>query len=582
MKIGMGGGAASSMTTGTNASDLDFNSVQRGNPEIERRAQEVINSCINLAEKNPIVSIHDVGAGGLSNAFPELADGAGLGAIFDLRKIPVEESGLSPAEIWCNESQERYVLAIKSESLDLFSEICARERCPFAVVGYTTHSRQLQLEDTKYLSSDQQFLPIDIPMEVLLGKPPLTHRDVKSIDIPKTQNDWSICSLESAVESVLSHPTVASKSFLITIGDRTVGGLTHRDQMVGPWQVPVADSAVTMRDYNGFLGEAMAMGERTPIAIYDSVAAARMAVGEAITNIFSSDIQNVSDIKLSANWMAACGTQGEDAKLYQAVQAVGMELCPALGISIPVGKDSLSMRSQWQEQDDKKSVTSPVSLIISAFAPVNDVRKTLTPLLVTDNQDTEIILLDLGQNDNRMGASVLSHVLNQEDSICPDLASPDLLIRFTQAIVALKKDQLLFAYHDRSDGGLLAALCEMAFCSRVGLSINIDMLVLEKNFESDYGDAKNWASQISGRRDENTIKALFNEELGVLLQIERNKRDEVFAVLRSYGLSANAHVIAKINNSDAIEIWRDAKIIYQNSRVNLQKLWEKIVFLLQP
>ena len=574
MKIGMGGGAASSMTTGTNASDLDFNSVQRGNPEIERRAQEVINSCIQMGENSPIVSIHDVGAGGLSNAFPELADGAGLGAIFDMRKIPIEESGLSPAEMWCNESQERYVLAIKEESLELFSEICARERCPFAVVGKTTQERQLILKDTKHQSTDDQFTPIDIPMEVLLGKPPLTHRDVKSLPMPQKSTDWSIIPLSEAIESVISHPTVASKSFLITIGDRSVGGLTHRDQMVGPWQVPVADCAVTMMDYQGFKGEAMAMGERTPIAIYNSAAAARMAVSEAITNIFSTDIEQISDLKLSANWMAACGTEGEDVKLYEAVKAIGMELCPALGISIPVGKDSLSMRSQWQDGDEKKSVTSPVSLIISAFAPVSDVRKTVTPLL-HNSQDTELIFLDLGQQENRMGGSVLSQITNQDDSNCPDLASADLLIRFTQALTALKNEQLILAYHDRSDGGLFASLCEMSFCSRVGLSINIDLLVMEKGHESDYGDAKNWASQISGRRDESTIKALFNEELGVVIQTNRQQRDLVFAELRKYGLSANSHVIAKINTSDMIEIWRDAKTIFQKSRVELQTLWEK-------
>ncbi|WP_108646058.1 phosphoribosylformylglycinamidine synthase [Polynucleobacter rarus] len=574
MKIGMGGGAASSMTTGTNASDLDFNSVQRGNPEIERRAQEVINSCIHMGENNPIVSIHDVGAGGLSNAFPELADGAGLGAIFDMRKIPIEESGLSPAEMWCNESQERYVLAIKEESLALFSEICARERCPFSVVGKTTQERQLLLKDTKYQSTDSQFTPINIPMEVLLGKPPLTHRDVKSPIIPQHASDWSLIALGDAIHSVISHPTVASKSFLITIGDRSVGGLTHRDQMIGPWQVPVADCAVTMMDYQGYQGEAMAMGERSPIAIYNSAAAARMAVSEAVTNILSANIASISHLKLSANWMAACGTEGEDVKLYEAVKAVGMELCPALGISIPVGKDSLSMRSQWQADDQKKSVTSPVSLIISAFAPVSDVRKTLTPLL-QKNPDTELIFIDLGLQENRMGGSVLSQITNQEDSNCPDLASPDLLIRFTEALTALKNEQLILAYHDRSDGGLFASLCEMAFCSRVGLSINIDLLVMEKGHESDYGDAKNWASQISGRRDESTIKALFNEELGVVIQIQRQQRDQVFANLRKFGLSANSHVIAKINTSDAIEIWRDAKIVFQKSRIELQTLWEQ-------
>ena len=575
MKIGMGGGAASSMTTGTNASELDFNSVQRGNPEMERRAQEVINTCIHMGEHNPIVSIHDVGAGGLSNAFPELADGAGLGAVFDLRQIPIEESGMSPAEMWCNESQERYVLAIKKEQLELFAQICARERCPYSVVGVTTQERQLILQDTHYAAPQRELTPIDIPMEVLLGKPPLTHREVSTLNVLTGAVNWDILALEQAIELVLAHPTVASKSFLITIGDRSVGGLTYRDQMVGPWQVPVADCAVTMMDYSGYQGEAMAMGERTPIAIYQSAAAARMAVGEAITNIYSADIAQVSDLKLSANWMAACGTPGEDAKLYAAVKAIGMELCPELGISIPVGKDSLSMRSQWQDANTSKSVTSPVSLIISAFAPVGDVRKTLTPLLDTSQTDTEIILLDLGEQENRMGGSILSQITNQEDALCPDVVSADLLKRFTQAMQALKNEGLILAYHDRSDGGLLASAAEMAFCSHVGLSINVDLLVMEKGHESDYGDAKNWAAQVSGRRNENTIKALFNEELGVLIQTSRSQRDQVYTILRKYGLSANAHVIAKINTLDTIEIWRDAKIVFQKPRAQLQAIWEK-------
>lgn len=574
MKIGMGGGAASSMNTGTNAQDLDFNSVQRGNPEIERRAQEVINTCIQYGKDSPIVSIHDVGAGGLSNAFPELADSAQLGAIFDMRKIPLEETGMSPAEIWCNESQERYVLVIQEKDLDLFSSICARERCPFVVVGRTSKDRQLVLFDSKYSVSDPQYHPIDIPMEVLLGKPPLTHRDVQSIEISAVKSDWSDIILDDSIRHVLQHPTVSSKSFLITIGDRSVGGLSHRDQMVGPWQVPVADCAVTMMDYSGYRGEAMSMGERTPVAIYNSAAAARLAVGEAITNILSADVKHISDLKLSANWMASCGTFGEDAKLYEAVKAIGLELCPALGISIPVGKDSLSMRTQWRDAEESKNVTSPVSLIISAFAPVHDVMKTITPQLKNE-EDTEIVLIDLGQGENRLGASILAQIYHQEESICPDLHDPQLLLSSFAALTDLKDLGLVLAYHDRSDGGLLATICEMSFCSHLGIALNIDLLVLEKGFESDYGDAKNWAQQISGRRDENTLRALFNEELGIVIQIRRSDRDRVFELLRKHQLSHCSHVIGKVNKKDVVEIWRDAQQIFQSPRKDLQALWEK-------
>lgn len=574
MKIGVGGGAASSMNTGTNAQDLDFNSVQRGNPEMERRAQEVINTCISFGQNNPIVSIHDVGAGGLSNAFPELADSAKLGAIFDMRKIPLEESGMSPAEIWCNESQERYVLVIQEKDLPLFESISARERCPFVVVGHTTRERQLVLLDSKKEQSSKEYLPIDIPMEVLLGKPPKTHRDVHRVEIPSIKSDWSGIPLEEAIPLVLQHPTVASKSFLITIGDRSVGGLSHRDQMIGPWQVPVADCAVTMMDYEGYRGEAMAMGERAPIAIFNSAAAARMAVGESITNLLSTDVRAISDLKLSANWMAACGSFGEDAKLFEAVQAIGMELCPALGISIPVGKDSLSMRTQWRDQDESKHVTSPVSLIISAFAPVENVTKTITPQL-QNIDDTEILLIDLGQGENRLGASILSQVFNQDESICPDVNHPELLLNAFAAVTALKDAGLVLAYHDRSDGGLFATICEMAFCSHLGVALNVDLLVLEKGHESDYGDAKNWAKQVSGRRDENTLRALFNEELGLVIQIKRSDRDEVFNILRHQGLSGISNVIGKVNQKDVIEIWRDAQQIFHAPRKDLQQLWEK-------
>ena len=578
MRIGMGGATGSSVATGTNTADLDFDSVQRGNPEMERRAQEVINACRALGKNNPIVSIHDVGAGGLSNAFPELADGAGLGAKFRLRSVPLEESGMSPAEIWCNESQERYVLAIEAKDLDLFKALCERERCPFAVVGEATAERQLKLDDSKQASISDAALPIDMPMEVLLGKPPRMHRNVKSVHQEFTELDVTDVDLAQAIAWVLQQPTVASKSFLITIGDRTVGGLNARDQFVGPWQVPVADCAVTLMDYKGYRGEVMSMGERTPIAVINAPAAARMAVGEAITNLLAADIAHLGDVKLSANWMAACGAPGEDAKLYASVKAVGMELCPALGISIPVGKDSLSMATEWRDGDETKKVIAPVSLVISAFASVMDARKTLTPLLRLKNQDgssleTELILIDLGRGKNRMAGSILAQVLNQSGKFTPDLDHPNDLKAMAAAIIELRKENKLLAYHDRSDGGLFACIAEMAFASHIGISINVDMIAIDADQEADYGDAKNWAQQVSGRRHEQTIRALFNEELGAVIQIRREDRDAVFAILRKLGLSAYSHVIGKPNTNGRIEIWRDAKNIFAEPREILQKMW---------
>jgi phosphoribosylformylglycinamidine synthase len=578
MRIGMGGGTASSMATGSNAADLDFNSVQRGNPEIERRAQEVINACRAMGEANPIISIHDVGAGGLSNAFPELADGAGLGADFQLRSILLEESGMSPAEIWCNESQERYVLAIDAAHLDLLTALCERERCPISVVGQATLERQLRLGDSKQPPHSDSAFPIDMPMEVLLGKPPKMHRDVTHVEQQFAELDVSDTKLEECIAWVLQQPTVASKLFLITIGDRTVGGLNARDQLVGPWQVPVADCAVTLMDYVGYRGEAMSMGERTPIAVIDAPAAARMAVGEAITNLLAADISGLDTVKLSANWMAACGKPGEDAKLFDSVKAVGMELCPALGISIPVGKDSLSMATEWRDGDSTKKVISPVSLVISAFAQVRDARKTSTPLLQREEHgqplETELILIDLGRGKNRMAGSILAQVLNQSGKTAPDLDDPNDLKALTSAIMALRAAGQLLAYHDRSDGGLLATIAEMAFASHCGISINVDMIAVDLNQEPDYGDAKNWAQQVSGRRHEQTIRALFNEELGAVIQIRRTDRDAVFAVLRNLGLSACSHVIGKPNTTGRIEIWRDAKSIYAEPREVLHKAWQ--------
>ncbi|HEY1229838.1 MAG TPA: phosphoribosylformylglycinamidine synthase, partial [Ramlibacter sp.] len=465
MRIGMAGAAASSMATGTNTADLDFDSVQRGNPEMERRAQEVINACWQLGDANPIISIHDVGAGGISNAFPEITNDAKRGATFDLRKVPLEESGMSPKEIWSNESQERYVLAISPDDLPRFAAMCERERCPFAADGVATEERQLRLIDPITNTS-----PVDMPMDVLLGKPPKMQRDVTHVQNSFQPVDVTGLDLEEMGRRVLLLPTVADKSFLITIGDRSVGGMSVRDQMVGPWQVPVADVAVTTMSFEGYKGEAMAMGERTPLAVIDAAASGRMAVAEAITNIAAAPVADISDIKLSANWMAACGQPGQDAALFDTVNAVGMELCPALGISIPVGKDSLSMRTTWNDGGEAKAVISPVSLIVSSFAPVPDVRRTLTPQLRTDLGDTSLILIVLGRGKNRLGASALAQVTNQVGNDTPDLDNPQDLKAFFAAIQQLNADGKLLAYHDRSDGGLYAALCEMAFAGRAGVS----------------------------------------------------------------------------------------------------------------
>ena len=572
MRIGMGGSAASSMATGSNTADLDFDSVQRGNPEMERRAQEVINACWSLQADNPILSIHDVGAGGLSNAFPEITNDAKRGALFDLRTVPLEESGMAPREIWSNESQERYVLAIAPESLALFAYFCKRERCPFAVVGHATEERQLRVVDPDNPATGH---PVDMPMDVLLGKPPKMHRDVAHIAQSLPALDLTGIDLLEASQRVLRLPTVADKSFLITIGDRTVGASTVRDQMVGPWQVPVADCAVTAMGFEGYLGEAMAMGERTPLAVIDAAASGRMAVGEAITNLMAAPIAAMGDIKLSANWMAACGQPGQDAALFDTVRAVGMELCPALGISIPVGKDSLSMRTTWNDDGNAKSVTSPVSLIVSGFAPVPDIRRVLTPQLRTDLGDTALILIDLGRGKNRLGASAFAQVMQQLGNVGPDLDQPQDLTAFFSAIQALNADGKLLSYHDRSDGGLFATLCEMAFAGRTGVSVNLDILTLESGHGADWGDAKNWATQVGERRNELTLQALFSEELGAVIQVRAAEKSDVMNVLRENGLGACSHIIGKPNPRDVIEFARDAREIYNQPRVALQKLWSE-------
>jgi phosphoribosylformylglycinamidine synthase len=581
MRIGMGGSAASSMATGSNAASLDFDSVQRGNPEIERRAQEVINQCWQAGKNNPILAIHDVGAGGLSNAFPELVNDAGRGARFDLRAVPLEESGLAPKEIWCNESQERYVMAIAPESLEAFKAICERERCPFSVVGVTTDEKQLVLADEGAES------PVDMPMNVLLGKPPKMTRDVKTVkrDIPAL--NLTGVDLQKAVIDVLAHPTVASKRFLITIGDRTVGGFTHRDPMVGPWQVPVADCAVTLADYKGFAGEAMSMGERTPLAALDAPASGRMAVAEAITNLLAAPFE-LSRVKLSANWMAACGEAGEDAALFETVKAVGMELCPALGISIPVGKDSLSMRTTWKDENESKKVTSPVSLIITAFATLADVRGTLTPQLDATEADTTLILIDLGKGQNRMAGSILAQTIDQFGDRVPDLDDAKDLVNLVNAINQLRTNRQILAYHDKSDGGLLACVAEMAFAGHVGVSLNVDMLVLEGDGISDsrmeVGDSKNWAGQVSARRDELTLKALFNEELGAVIQVRTSERNAIMDTLRSHGLSKFSHFIGKTRPESSgidagkgqLQVWRDAKAVFSAPLHDLHQVWDSV------
>ena len=615
MRIGMGGSAASSMASGTNAAQLDFDSVQRGNPEIERRAQEVINQCAQLGLNNPILAIHDVGAGGLSNAFPELVNDAGRGARFDLRAIKLEESGLSPKEIWSNESQERYVMAIAPESLALFAGFCERERCPFAVIGVATEERELIVTDEASAGLPHQSeprdrlsrtagaatppggsepheggsvgVPVHMPMNVLLGKPPKMHRDVKTVAYPIQPIDLTSIDLQKSCIEVLSHPTVASKRFLITIGDRTVGGMTHRDQMIGPWQVPVADCAVTLADYQGFGGEAMSMGERTPLATLNAAASGRMAVAEAITNLLAAPIE-LTRVKLSANWMAACGEAGQDTALYETVKAVGMELCPALGISIPVGKDSLSMRTVWNDNGEDKKVTSPVSLIVSAFATLLDVRGTLTPELNTREADTTLILIDLGKGQMRMGGSILAQTLNLEGGEVPDLDDPKDLVNLVNAVNDLRAQGRILAYHDRSDGGLFATVCEMAFAGRVGVSLNIDMLMVQgdgiSDSRMDVGDSKNWASQVGARREELTLKALFNEELGVVIQVLTSARNEVMQTLRAHGLSKFSHFIGKTRPQHAaldvgkgeIRVWRDTKTVFKAPLQDLHQVWDAV------
>lgn len=544
MRIGLGGGAASSMTTGSNSEALDFDSVQRGNPEMERRAQEVIDRCWSMGEENPIIAIHDVGAGGLSNAMPELADLSGKGATFDLSKVPVEESGMSPLEIWCNESQERYVIALDPTKIDIFRAFCERERCPFAVLGTITEEAELKLTRPNDTSA------VDMPMEVLLGKAPRMHRDVKHADKALKPFTAEGLDVAKAVTDVLRHPTVASKSFLITIGDRSVGGLVYRDQMVGPWQVPVADCGVTTLGFETNRGEAMAMGERTPVAVIDAAAASRMAVGEALTNITSADVK-LPEVKLSCNWMAACGTEGEDAKLFDAVKAAS-DFCCALGISVPVGKDSLSMRTAWDDQGEKKSVTSPVSLIVSAAAPVGDVALTVTPEL--RDIPSVMVLADLGCGRARMGGSILAQVAQRFGDTAPDCEDPAMLARFMGAVRTLAAEGAIVAYHDRADGGLASTAAEMMFASRLGMTLDLTSLT----------------------KDADLFAALFNEELGALMQVPADKVDRVVEVMREAGLTSICHFVGEVTNDDTLTIKANDTEVAKLARVDLQKAWTEV------
>lgn len=558
MQIGLGGGAASSMASGQSNADLDFASVQRENPEMERRCQEVIDRCWQMGDKNPIAFIHDVGAGGISNAFPELVSDGGRGGEFELRNVPNDEPGMSPLAIWSNESQERYVMAVAQEDMAAFDAICARERAPYAVVGYATEEPHLTVTDSHFGNK-----PVDLPLQVLLGKPPRMHRDVQTHRAETVVFDGVGIDLADAAQRVLTLPTVASKSFLITIGDRSITGTVARDQFVGPWQVPVADVAVTTASYDTYAGEAMAMGERTPVALLDGPASGRLAVAEAITNLAAAPIAQMADIKLSANWMCAAGHDGEDAILYDTVKAVGMELCPELQVTIPVGKDSMSMKTRWQENGQDKAVTSPMSLVITGFAPVTDARQVLTPQLQTErdsDEATDLILVDLGRGQNRLGASCLAQVYQQVGAVPADLDDAEDLKAFFAVVQGLNADGKLLAYHDRSDGGLFVTLTEMAFASHCGLDIKMDMLA---------------ASQ------DELAAALFAEELGAVMQIRRADLEEVLAQFDAAGLGDCTLVLGSVNDDDQITFSYQDEEFLSESRVTWHRLWAQTSYEMQ-
>ncbi|MDX2023076.1 MAG: phosphoribosylformylglycinamidine synthase [Deltaproteobacteria bacterium] len=553
MLIGLGGGAASSMASGASAEDLDFASVQRDNAEMERRCQEVIDRCWALGDANPIASIHDVGAGGLSNALPELVHGSDRGARFALRKIPNDEPGMSPLEIWCNESQERYVLALAPDALSIFTQICERERCPFAVLGHATSDGHLQVSDEHFGNN-----PIDLPLGLVLDKPPKMLRNVKSEKPTLTTFDARNIDLTEALRRVLLLPTVGDKTFLISIGDRSITGLVARDQMVGPHQVPVADVAVTATAFDVYTGEAMAMGERTPVALVNAAAAARLTVAEAITNLAAAPIADLSHVKLSANWMAPAGHPGEDARLYEAVRTVGTELCPALGIAIPVGKDSMSMRTVWQEGAAEKSVTAPLSLIVTAFAPVVDIRRTLTPELKHGpGIDSRLLLIDLGRGKSRLGGSVLAQVFGQLGNEAPDLDAAASLKAFFTAIQTLNNEGLLLAYHDRSDGGVIVTLLEMAFAGGVGLDVAVERL------------------------GPNPVASLFAEELGAVIQVHAGDLPRVRMVLAEQGLETATHDVARVVPGDRIVVRDNGRVLLDEARSTLRGLWSDTTFRMQ-
>ena len=551
MLIGLGGGAASSMASGASAEDLDFASVQRGNPEIQRRAQEVIDCCWARGDGNPILSIHDVGAGGLSNAVPEIIDASRRGGLFELRQVPSDEPGMSPMEIWCNEAQERYVLAVAPERLAEFAALCERERCPYAVLGTASRDGRLVVADGHF--GDR---PVDMPMEMLLGKPPKMLRDVKRVPLPREKPGLDSVDLSDAVSRLLRLPAIADKGFLVTIGDRTVGGMVHRDPLVGPWQVPVSDLAVTAAGYEGYGGEAMAMGERTPVASLNPPASGRLAITEAVTNIAAADIGPLSKVRLSANWMAACGYPGEDASLYDTVKAVS-GLCTALRLAIPVGKDSLSMKTVWQQAGKTRTMVAPVSLIVSAFAPVNDIRRTLTPQLLTDTPDTQLLLVDLGGGKNRLGGSCLAQVYGVGGGETPDLDDPARLEGFFSAVQELSAAGRLLAYHDRSDGGLFIALVEMAFAAHCGVELHLDALQGEP------------------------AAALFAEEAGAVIQIHGKDIHAVHAVFEKHGLGAMLHPLGAPRNDGRIVISREHRILFEAERVELQRTWSELSFHMQ-
>ncbi len=545
MLIGLGGGAASSVGSGTSSADLDFASVQRGNPEMQRRAQEVIDRCWAMGDDNPILLVHDVGAGGLSNAIPECVAHSQRGGRIDLRKVPSDEPGMSPLEIWCNEAQERYVLIIAPERVAEFTALCERERCEFAIVGELTDDGLLKVADPQFNNH-----PVDVPLDVILGKPPRMTRDVQVLPAAHDEFDPAQVDVRDALYRVLHLPAVADKTFLITIGDRTVTGLISRDQMIGPWQVPVSDVAVTLSDYTHTTGEAMSMGERTPLALLNAAASARMAVAEAVTNIAAADIDALNQVRLSANWMAACGEPGEDADLYAAVKTVGEEFCPALGITIPVGKDSLSMKTAWHDGKQSHKMVAPLSLIISAFAPVRDVRRTLTPQLQLAAADTCLVLVSLS-NQQRLGGSCLAQVYEQIGKQAPDCDAPSLATFFA-GLTALKRAYKVLAYHDRSDGGVLVTLLEMAFASRCGLQIELPA-------------------------DVNATSWLFNEEVGAVLQIQRS---DLAAVQQAFG-GLNVTVVGQPVAGKQIVFKQAGRLVLDESRVELHRAWSETSFRMQ-